>query len=89
MLGTADIGLLDWAAANEVIVVTHDLATLVPLAWERVHRGQAMPGVIFFRQDYPPGRAVDLLVALLEVSTEADFANRVTYLTNFEGLLAR
>lgn len=47
-----------------------------------------MPGVIFVPQEYPHRRALDLLVALLEVSAEVDFADRVTYLTNFEGLLA-
>ena len=64
-------------------------ATLVPLAWRRVEQGLPMPGVIFVPQEYPQRRALDLLVALVEVSTEADFADRVTYLTNFEGMVAR
>lgn len=89
MLGTADVSLLEWAAGNDVIIFSHDLATLVPLAWRRVEQGLPMPGVIFVPQEYPQRRALDLLVALVEVSTEADFADRVTYLTNFEGMVAR
>lgn len=42
--GVSDAVLLDWAAAENRIVLTHDVATLTYAAYDRVRQGLAMPG---------------------------------------------
>lgn len=46
LAGTDDRAILDWAAKENRIVVSHDVNTLVQLAWQRVANDQAMPGLI-------------------------------------------
>jgi predicted nuclease of predicted toxin-antitoxin system len=47
--GADDPAVLEWAAREGRIVLTHDMSTLVSLALERVAIGQPMPGVFAAR----------------------------------------
>jgi hypothetical protein len=53
--GAKDPELLEWAATENRIVVTHDVDTLLKFAYERIVGGQLMPG----RATDPPDRASD------------------------------
>ena len=44
--GADDPSILEWAAANDRIVLTHDLATMPAYAYDRLIARQRMPGVI-------------------------------------------
>jgi hypothetical protein len=37
--------VLDWAAQENRILLTHDITTITRYAYERVQNGQGMPGV--------------------------------------------
>ncbi len=50
-----DPTILDWVATEGRLVLTHDAATLIGFAYERVAAGQAMPGIIEVRQDLSIG----------------------------------
>jgi predicted nuclease of predicted toxin-antitoxin system len=51
-LGAADDPtILAWSATEDRLVLTHDAATLIGYAYERVAAGQAMPGIIAVRQN--------------------------------------
>ena len=50
-----DPTVLEWAAEEHRVVLTHDIATLVGFANDRLHAGQPMPGVIAVRSDCPVG----------------------------------
>ena len=78
--GATDRDVLEWAAREDRVVVSHDVATLGRSAWERVAAGQRMPGVIQISQALPIGRAIDELVLVAECSHPADLQDRVTYL---------
>jgi predicted nuclease of predicted toxin-antitoxin system len=76
----SDFDVLEWAASNDRIVITHDSATLPPEAHERVRLGKPLPGVIEIAQHLPPRDAVDELHVLIECSEPSEWADRVVYL---------
>ena len=59
--GLRDPRLLEWAAANERITVTHDVNTIPKYAYERVRAVQSMPGVIVIPEDLAIGAAIEEL----------------------------
>ena len=58
--GVDDPGVLAWAAREGRLVMTHDVATMVGFAYDRVDGGLPMPGLI----ELPPG--VPIASALLD-----------------------
>jgi predicted nuclease of predicted toxin-antitoxin system len=78
--GAEDQVVLAHAAAENRIVLTHDVSTMVGLAYLRVQAGEPMPGVIAVAQSTPTRAAIEDLVVLLECSTAEDWRNQVSYL---------
>jgi len=60
--------------------MTHDVRTMTRFAWERVERGEPMPGVIEVLARAPIGQVVDDLLLVLQCSEAEDFRDRVFYL---------
>ncbi len=54
-----DSTMLEWAAAHDLVLLTHDGKTVPPLAHGRVARGMRMPGVFLVTDEMPVGQAVD------------------------------
>ena len=77
---TPDPALLEWAAAQGRLVVTHDVNTMPGYAYERVRAGLAMPGVIVIAATLPIGVAVDELATFLGCSSEDEWEGRVIFL---------
>lgn len=48
--GSPDEVVLEWCAARSRVLLTHDLRTVPPLAYERLERGLPMPGVMHLPQ---------------------------------------
>src|SRR5882762_6556836 len=63
---TEDPLLLEQAAAQNRIVVTHDLKTMPKFAYERVNAALPMPGVIAVPDSLPIGHAIEDLMLLVE-----------------------
>ncbi len=59
LCGASDGDVLRWAADSGRIVITHDVATMVRHARERLTSGQHMPGLIAVRADSPMGRVIE------------------------------
>lgn len=78
--GADDPSILEWAAQENRVVVTHDISTLAKHAFERVETGRAMPGVFAVRSLAPIGRAIDDLVLLAEFSHDAEWDGQVRHL---------
>ena len=78
--GAKDPELLEWAATENRIVVTHDVDTLLKFAYERIVDGQLMPGVIAVPQNLPIGQAIDDLVTAIECSDASDLENSILHL---------
>lgn len=80
LAGADDPSILAWAAAEGRLVLTHDAATLIGHAYNRVAAGQAMPGIIAVRQDLAIGPVLDDLLLLIDASHEGEWNGRVIYL---------
>ena len=78
--GSADPLLLELAADEGRIMVSHDVTTMTAYANARLANGLAMTGLIIVPQKLDIGSAVSDLELLLECSSESDFRDRTYYL---------
>lgn len=80
LAGASDTVILEWAAADNRIVLTHDRATMPRFAFERVQARQPMPGVIAVNDRMSVGRAIEELLLVAAVMQPAELAGRVLFL---------
>ena len=80
LYGADDPLLLEWAAEEDKILLTHDQATLVGYAYERLAAGKKMPGVIAVRMDAPIGQVVEELELVILASEASELNNRIIFL---------
>jgi predicted nuclease of predicted toxin-antitoxin system len=78
--GVDDPAVLEWAAANDRIVVTHDRTTLPDFAFDHVRKNEPMPGVFVVNDRYPVGKAIEELLLLDECSQQQEWKDTVVYL---------
>jgi len=78
--GTDDPSLLDWAAGEGRVVLSHDIATLVGYANERLRRFQAMPGLVVMPTLAPLGEVLQDLELLLNAGSAEDLRDQVLFL---------
>lgn len=77
---TDDRVVLEWAASEDRIVLTHDERTMIAYAYARIRAGLPMPGIVLIRQSTPIGIAVESLLLLLGAGAPEDVRNRVLFL---------
>ena len=65
--GAKDPGLLDWAAGEGRVLLTHDERTMPRFAYARMDAGLPMPGVILVPDQMEIGAAVADLCLVLQV----------------------
>src|SRR5689334_1996292 len=53
--------VLEWAAKEGRILLTHDVQTIPKYAGERLISGQSMPSIIVARQELPIGQVIEEL----------------------------
>lgn len=75
----ADPLLLEWAAAEGRIVLTHDVNTIPAFAYDRVRAGLVMPGIFLVSSSMPIGQAIDELTLAIEGSSQEEWKDTVTY----------
>lgn len=75
-----DPAVLEWAAAEGRVVVSHDHRTMRAYAEERLTAGLPMTGLILVRQDYPLGQAIDDLVLIGETTALEEWQGRIVFL---------
>jgi hypothetical protein len=78
--GKDDPMVLEWAAQEGRILLTHDVATITRYAYDRVKEGQPMPGVIEMNTDAPIGRVIEDVLVLVECGQEGELEGQVQYL---------
>jgi hypothetical protein len=74
--GAEDPVILEWAANEDRLVLTHDAATMADYAYERVTRGLRMP----VADDLPLGQVIEDLLLLAEYSNKGEWESQVIYL---------
>jgi predicted nuclease of predicted toxin-antitoxin system len=77
--GASDADILAWAADEERILLTHDRDTLLRWAYERVTRGQPMPGVFLVDDRMPLGQAIDEVVLAVECLAPDECKSVITF----------
>ena len=80
LAGAQDAALLEWAAENRHVLVTHDRTTMLKAAQERVRAGRKSPAMVIVKKELPLNRAIEDLVFLLQCSTESDLENQVVFI---------
>jgi hypothetical protein len=78
--GVDDPRVLEWAAGQGRILLTHDVSTITRYACERIEAGQVMPGVFEASRTTPIGPVIEDIVLLLECSLEGEWAGQIIYL---------
>ncbi len=75
-----DPEILEWAAQQGRILLTHDVSTMTAHAYIRIRNGLPMPGVFAVSQSAPIGRVIDDILLLAECSLEGEWEGQVRYL---------
>ena len=77
--GVIDPRILQWAADEDRILLTHDFDTIIEFAHDRVRRGLPMPGVFEVSQDASFARLIEDLMLLAECSLDDEWQGRVKF----------
>lgn len=75
-----DPAILDWAAINGRILLTHDRATMPDFAYNRLVRGEPMAGMFVVNDRMLIRQAIDELLLLISFSEQAEWQGVVLYL---------
>jgi hypothetical protein len=77
--GAQDPDILERAAKEGRILLTHDASTMKPYAYFRVANGLSMPGVFVVSQVKPLRVIIEHLVLLAECSLDGEWEGRVRH----------
>jgi hypothetical protein len=78
--GADDPTVLEWAAQENRILLTHDVTTITKYAYERIEAGERMAGVFEVGRSVPISVAIDDIVLIAECSLEGEWEGQVRYL---------
>jgi hypothetical protein len=78
--GADDPAVLEWAAREDRVILSHDVATLTHYAYERARLGRPMPGVFEVTRRAQIGVAIEDILLLVECSSEGEWEGQVRYL---------
>jgi len=80
LTGVDDEALLAWAAAQQRVLLTHDVSTMTAHAYRRVMKGEPMPGVFEVSRTVSIRAVVDDIVLLTECSLPGEWEGQLRYL---------
>ena len=75
-----DPTVLEWAARQGRVLITHDVNTIPRFVYERIRAGQPMPGVFEVSDSMPVGQAIEDLLLLAEGSEEGEWEGQILYI---------
>lgn len=75
-----DPDVLEWAARDGRVLLTHDRETMIGFAYQRIRTGQPMPGVIVVKDKAAIGHVIDDLAFVTRCATEEDCRNAIIHL---------
>ena len=78
--GASDETVLEWAAENGRVLLTHDVSTMTKFAYERIEHGLPIAGVFEVSQTLAVGAAIEDILLLAECSLENEWKDQVLYL---------
>ena len=72
--------ILEWAAKENRILLTHDVSTITDFAYQRVRAGKSMPGVFEVGRSVSIRTAIEDILLIAETSLEGAWEGQVRYL---------
>jgi len=66
--GADDRAVLEWAASERRVLLTHDANTITAFAYERIAQGLPMPGVFEVSLKIPISTAIEEIILLAQCS---------------------
>lgn len=75
-----DPAILEWAANNGRIVLTHDRATIPDFAHDRLSENEQMAGLFVINDRMPIRQAIDELLLLSDATVQEEWNGIVLYL---------
>ena len=75
-----DPAILEWAASNERILLTHDRATMPDFAYQRLSQKQLISGLFVVNDRMPVRQVIDELLLLVDCSEQNEWKGIVLYL---------
>ena len=78
--GKDDPDVLFWAAQEGRIVLTHDVATMITFAYERIQTGLPMPGLFEVKRRVPVGLVIKEIILIVECSLDGEWEGQVRFL---------
>ena len=80
LMNADDPTILEWAAREERILLTHDVATITMYAYERINKGLPMPGVVEVIATASIGRILDDLELFVQCSLPEEYNGRILFI---------
>jgi len=80
LMNTDDPEILEWAANEGRILLTHDVATITMYAYQRVNQGLPMIGVVEVITKSPIGKIIDDLELFICCAEPEDYEGRVLFI---------
>jgi hypothetical protein len=80
LTATDDPIILEWAAKEDRVLLTHDAATMTKYAYERLNAGKYMPGIIEVSRKVPLGIAIDDIFLIAETCQHGELEGQIIYL---------
>ena len=81
-----DPEMLEWAANQGRIVLTHDVRTVTKFANERIREGKPMPGIFEVSQSAPIGRVIEDFLLLAVASSQDELGRSNTLYSAINGI---
>jgi hypothetical protein len=78
--GEDDPTVLEWAAQQERVLISHDVSTITAHAYARVEAGLNMPGVFEVPRTVSVSIAIEDLLLIAECSLPGEWQGQVRYL---------
>lgn len=75
-----DESVLEWAAREDRLVLTHDVNTMTAAAWDRVRNGLPMPGLIEVSSEMSVGQAIEEIRLVVGASRPGELDGQVIFL---------
>jgi predicted nuclease of predicted toxin-antitoxin system len=75
-----DAEILEWAAAQRRLVLTHDVSTMTKWAYRRMVEGKNCPEVLEIASLLSVPRAIEEILIVAECSREGEWEGQVLYL---------
>jgi len=77
LAGADDPSVLEWAAQQRRILLTHDVSTITAFAYDRVRAGKPMPGVFEVGRTVTLRSAIDDILLLATCSVDGEWEGEV------------